>query len=405
MTPLAKKMVAGNGAPAPTVKSQLAVVLERGPRGELVELPVLGPVWLQLIGHDDVQAIEAEVMKRMAAHGLEPVALNALSYDAERAVLTLARAVRSPDDRVTAFGTEAEWAKVDSDTIASCWHIFGDLRERLSPLDVEIPPAMRTEILAAIAKKLDAVEVVRAHRACELADFYGVPARDLTITEVVRWGVLAGDLVTEQQAPAKGPAHPQRGLQGAHQAVSETDRAEIEISASTSKLAAGLARARSMLGAFASNVSRGIGGAMGRLNKHLELGKTGKHVLGEVGGNIATRGLDSIVGAAEGVRDFERNLMRFQITTNGSAASTATLRNQIRQVSKGNRDRRRQCSPARRSTSRSPVTRPAHRPRCHRSRASLKPRRLGIGRRHWQPPPLKTSMVSTRTTSKRCSAG
>lgn len=153
MTPLAKKIAGGNGAPASAVKSPLAAVLERGARGELVDLPVLGPAWLQLIGHEDVQAIESDVMKRMAALGLELTPLNVLSYDAERAVLTLARAVRSPDDRAAPFGTEAEWGKVDSDTIAACWHIFGDLRERLSPLDVEIPPMMRTEILAAIAKK------------------------------------------------------------------------------------------------------------------------------------------------------------------------------------------------------------------------------------------------------------
>lgn len=166
-SPLAKKL-AGQAAPPPA-KSPLALVLERGPRGELVELPQLGAVWMQLIGHDDVQDVEALTMKRMAARGLEPLMLHALSYDAERAQLTLARAARDPGDHSKPFGSEEDWGKVDSDTLAAAWHHLADMRSRLSPLDVEMTQELQDAIVGAIVKKNGML--LRSFDVCTLASF------------------------------------------------------------------------------------------------------------------------------------------------------------------------------------------------------------------------------------------
>ncbi|MGE0547617.1 MAG: hypothetical protein AB7O24_04255 [Kofleriaceae bacterium] len=128
-------------------------MLDRGPRGELVDLPVLGPAWLQLIGHADTQDVEADMYRRMKARGIELDAVTALSYEAERAALTLARAAKAPEDRKSPFGTIEEWGQVDSDTLSAIWQIWGDVRERLAPLDTALPQDQRDLIASAIAKK------------------------------------------------------------------------------------------------------------------------------------------------------------------------------------------------------------------------------------------------------------
>lgn len=112
--------------------------------------------------------------------------------------------------------------------------------------------------------------------------------------------------------------------------MSDSTRANIEITASSRKLARGLAAARRLVFGFASTAARGVSAAF----KKIKLGDVGKNALGHFGGDMLSKGMDTIVDAAQGVRDFERDLIRFQITTGGSAASTARLRNQIRGVSR-----------------------------------------------------------------------
>jgi len=107
-------------------------------------------------------------------------------------------------------------------------------------------------------------------------------------------------------------------------------RANIEITASTRRLAAGLGQARRMLGGFASAAARGVSGAFSKL----KLGDTSKRALGNFGGDMMTRGFDAIVDTAQGVRDFERSLIRYQIATDGSAASTARMRAEVRAISR-----------------------------------------------------------------------
>lgn len=112
------------------------------------------------------------------------------------------------------------------------------------------------------------------------------------------------------------------------------DRANIEISATTSKLASGLRRAGTMVSAFASTAARGVGTAFSAINSKLKLGEVGKNAAGHLMGNVATRGLDALTEAATDVRDLERNLTRYNIAASGSQASLAGLRGQISQVSR-----------------------------------------------------------------------
>lgn len=151
-TPLGRKLT--NGKPAALPVSPLAAVLERGDRGELVDLPVLGRAFVRVLGHDEAQDVEAEVLRAMEAKQIAFSDATVLAYEAERAKCTLARAVRAPDARDLAFGTLDEWGKVDSDTLGACWHVYGDVRERLAPLDSPtLDERTRTEILAAWSKK------------------------------------------------------------------------------------------------------------------------------------------------------------------------------------------------------------------------------------------------------------
>lgn len=88
-----------------------------------------------------------------------------------------------------------------------------------------------------------------------------------------------------------------------------------------------------MLSGFASTAAKGVGGAFSAINSKLKLGDVGKAAAGHVIGGISERGIDMITDAAGEVRSFERNLIRYQITTNGSAASTAAFRREVAQVS------------------------------------------------------------------------
>jgi hypothetical protein len=153
-TPLGNKL-AGKPKPTPAAaaKTSLATVLERGPRGELVDLPVLGRAWIELLGNAAISDIETDVAKRMKARGLELDDTTILTYEAERAQLTLTRSVREPDERGKAFGTLEEWGQVDADTLLAAWHAYGDVRERLAPLDVVLDPDLRSQIIGAIVKK------------------------------------------------------------------------------------------------------------------------------------------------------------------------------------------------------------------------------------------------------------
>lgn len=151
-TLLGGKLVQGavGGAPAGT---RLGQRIAGGRRGELVDLPGIGPAFVALLGTLDYEEVDAEVFQIQRGRGLELSIVTAQGYELVRARLSLARAVRNPDAREEAFGTIEEWRQVDVDTLMACWQIYGDVRQRLDPMSADISPTERREIEAAVKKK------------------------------------------------------------------------------------------------------------------------------------------------------------------------------------------------------------------------------------------------------------
>lgn len=110
--------------------------------------------------------------------------------------------------------------------------------------------------------------------------------------------------------------------------------AQIEISASSSRLAAGLSAAYSKFQSFAGSVARGMGAAFKKVNKAFAPGDVMKGALGHVGGDLIGRGMDAVVGAANDVRDFERSLTRLGIATGQTPAQLNGLRSAINDLSR-----------------------------------------------------------------------
>ncbi len=111
-------------------------------------------------------------------------------------------------------------------------------------------------------------------------------------------------------------------------------QATIEISASSSKLAAGLNEARYRFQSWSASIARSVGGAFKGISAKIEPGKIAKHAAGDMLGNLGSKGIGALFDAAGEVRDFEKNLIRYQIATDGSAASTAAFREKIRAISR-----------------------------------------------------------------------
>jgi hypothetical protein len=103
-------------------------------RGELVDMPIVGQVWVELVGEAVACQIEAAVYAAMEADGLAMSALNMRSYDHCRAALTLAWAARNPTDHNERVGTDADWRAMDPDVIVACDYVYLDVRQRLSPV-------------------------------------------------------------------------------------------------------------------------------------------------------------------------------------------------------------------------------------------------------------------------------
>ncbi|HEY6179071.1 MAG TPA: hypothetical protein VIX73_31675 [Kofleriaceae bacterium] len=156
MTILADKKAAVTAAKVPPAKpeSLLSRARAQTPRGEYVEMPLVGRVWVELVGEAAVDEIEGATIAAMKADGLEPVGLNALSYDSCRTALTLAHAVRNPDDHDERVGSQEEWRALDIDLILACGLVYNDVRERLSPVAMgALTKAQLDDIRVSIEKK------------------------------------------------------------------------------------------------------------------------------------------------------------------------------------------------------------------------------------------------------------
>lgn len=118
-------------------------------------------------------------------------------------------------------------------------------------------------------------------------------------------------------------------------------RAEIEIVANDSRLASGLARAASKMEVWAVGIARRTGRVMSTAwsalkfaNKKTEFSATAKDAVAQGAGNLMSAGVGNLIEAANGVRTFERNLVRFQITANKTPASMRAMRDDINAVSR-----------------------------------------------------------------------
>lgn len=110
--------------------------------------------------------------------------------------------------------------------------------------------------------------------------------------------------------------------------------AQVEITASSSRLVAGLTAAGAKFKSWAASTASSMGKAFGKVNEKLKLGETGSRAVGNLAGDLLGKGLEAITGAAGDVRNFERNLIRLQIATDGSKESTAAMRKEIGAISR-----------------------------------------------------------------------
>lgn len=153
MSLLVDRKAAAAAAPS-KAGSLLAAARARTPRGDFVELPVLGRVWIQLPGDTVVAEIEGAVFSAMEALGLAPTPMNSQSYGTRRLALTLAWAVRNPDKTDERAGSSAEWCAEDPDMLAAYGMAYNDVRERLSPLSMDtLTPEEFDAIRLGIEKK------------------------------------------------------------------------------------------------------------------------------------------------------------------------------------------------------------------------------------------------------------
>lgn len=126
--------------------------------GDEVDLPVLGRVWIQLVGHAESNRIEAATFAHMAKEGLPAIVGHAWSYDCQRYGRLLHSAVRDPADHTKRFGTLGEWLGEDGDPVITddivfaCGKVYDDVKLRLDPVGVE---EMTEEQAAAIREAFE----------------------------------------------------------------------------------------------------------------------------------------------------------------------------------------------------------------------------------------------------------
>lgn len=113
--------------------------------------------------------------------------------------------------------------------------------------------------------------------------------------------------------------------------------AEIDIQATSSRLAAGLAAASSKIQSWSVAVARGIGNqfkGIGASFAKMKLPSTVSHALGNFGGDMMSRGFDALKDAAGDVHDFENELLYLQIATKKTPGQMLQLRKAFLETSK-----------------------------------------------------------------------
>lgn len=119
---------------------------------------MFGRVWIELVGGRQWQEIEAAVaaeLRRLERGeiGSGDIAI-AAAAEAELAMRVLAASFRDPDDHAVAFGTLEDWGSYcDNDLISLAWHAYGDVKERLDPVDTDLSEEDMIAIGVAVKKK------------------------------------------------------------------------------------------------------------------------------------------------------------------------------------------------------------------------------------------------------------
>lgn len=126
-----------------------------GLRGEEVTLPILGRIYFELPGSREWQEIEAAVhreMKRLDFDDLR-ISANAIHHQTELALRVLAASAKDPNNHDQPFATLDEWGELDNDLVSIAWLAFGDVRERLDPVEFALTTDDMFAIQAAVKKK------------------------------------------------------------------------------------------------------------------------------------------------------------------------------------------------------------------------------------------------------------
>lgn len=143
----------GDAAPIPADPGRLHGI--RLARGEDAVLPILGPVWIQLLGHRQENEVEAGVLREMEQHKIPITNVWAWTVELERKARTLALAIRERDDHDKPVGTLEEWCDLDDRVIMACDLHYAATRDRLDPLasTFTVREDRAAEIFAAFKKK------------------------------------------------------------------------------------------------------------------------------------------------------------------------------------------------------------------------------------------------------------
>lgn len=165
MTEMAKRRMTGGiptaalGAAAASAdllakQTQMAQARPRIARGELVQLEPYGEVWMQLLGNERMEEIEAATFRRMTELGLPPVDLHLGTYNLHRFRRILALSVRSLKDHDEPFGTLEEWGEEPDEVLAQGILLYKDVKARLDPTtNAELSDDQADAIMAAFKKK------------------------------------------------------------------------------------------------------------------------------------------------------------------------------------------------------------------------------------------------------------
>jgi hypothetical protein len=150
----AKNAAAAAAAQAVRPVSRLAQARAQAPRGEIVTMPLIGRVWVELVGEAAQDEIDGSVVAILKTEGLDLIPLNARAIERCRNALMLAWAVRSADNKDEKFDSAEAWRTLDADMITACALVYEDVRYRLSPVAMgALTKEQFDEIRLAIEKK------------------------------------------------------------------------------------------------------------------------------------------------------------------------------------------------------------------------------------------------------------